>query len=206
MLTVWGRPNSINVQKVLWCCAELGLPRRHLAIGGEYGGTDDPEYIAMNPNRLVPTIEDDGFLLWESNVIVRYLSQKYGADRLCPSALDRRFDAERWMDWQATTLWPALRPVFIGLIRTPPAERNPVTQNAAQIHCANTMRILDARLSDRAYLGGDTFSMADIPAGASAYRWYALDIVHPRLPHLERWYADLTQRPEFRAEVMLPLS
>jgi glutathione S-transferase len=206
MLTVWGRPNSINVQKVLWCCAELDLARRHLAVGGEYGGTDDPKYIAMNPNRLVPTIEDDGFLLWESNVVVRYLSQKYGADRLCPSALNHRFDAERWMDWQATTLWPALRPVFIGLIRTPLAERNPETQNKAELHCANTMRILDARLSDRAYLAGDTFSMADIPAGTSAYRWYALDIVHPRLPHLERWYAELTQRPAFQREVMIPLS
>ncbi|WMT74609.1 glutathione S-transferase N-terminal domain-containing protein [Bradyrhizobium sp. Ash2021] len=190
----------------LWCCAELGLSRRHLVMGGEYGGTDDPEYIAMNPNRLVPTIDDDGFLLWESNVIVRYLSQRYGVDSLFPSALDRRFDAERWMDWQATTLWPALRPVFIGLIRTPLAERNPIIQKAAEDHCANTMRILDARLSNRAYLGGDAFSMADIPAGASAYRWYTLDIVHPQLPHLERWYADLTQRPGFRNEVMLPLS
>lgn len=206
VLTIWGRPNSINVQKVLWCCTELGLTRRHLPVGGEFGGTDDPKYIAMNPNRLVPTIEDHGFFLWESDVIVRYLSQKYGLDRLCPSATDRRFDAERWMDWQATTLWPALRPVFIGLIRTPQTERNPAAQKAAETHCAEIMRMLDARLSDRAYLGGEEFSMADIPAGASAYRWYALDIVHPPLPNLERWYSDLTKRLGFRSEVMLPLS
>lgn len=206
MLTVWGRPNSINVQKVFWCCAELGLQYHRIAVGGEFGGTDDPKYVSVNPNRLVPTMEDEGFFLWESNVIVRYLSQKYGTDHLFPSSTTARFDAERWMDWQATTLWPALRPIFIGLVRTPSANRDPAAQKQAEARCREVMQILDERLLDRAYLGGDAFSMADIPAGASAYRWYALDIDRPKFTNLERWYRALTKRSGFQAEVMLPLS
>ena len=206
MLTVWGRPNSINVQKVFWCCAELGLQYSRITAGGEFGGTDDPKYVAVNPNQLVPTIEDDGFFLWESNVIVRYLSKKYGIGRLYPSSIRACFDAERWMDWQATTLWPALRPVFIGLVRTPAKDRSGSSQKAAEARCQEVMHILDKELSNRAYLGGDSFSMADIPAGASAFRWYALDIDRPRFSNLERWYQELTRRPGFQAEVMLPLS
>src|SRR5829696_9275573 len=124
MLTLWGRVNSINVQKVHWCLKELGLAYDRIEAGREFGVVDTPEYRRMNPNGLVPTIEDDGFVLWESNVIVRYLAARHGAGRLYPDDLRVRFDAERWMDWQATTLWPALRPVFIGLVRTPVAERD----------------------------------------------------------------------------------
>jgi len=205
-MKVWGRENSINVQKVLWCCGELGLSPQRVAVGGEFGGTDDPQYVAMNPNRLVPTLDDDGFFLWESNVIVRYLAQKYGAGMLCPTDANERFDGERWMDWQATTLWPALRPVFIGLIRTPVNQRDPMAQQKAETLCALAMTQLDARLSDRRFVGGDTLSMADIPVGASVYRWYALDVVRPHLPHLRRWYDGLTERPPFKKNVMLPLS
>lgn len=205
-MKVWGRPNSINVQKVLWCCGELGLSPQHIVVGGEFGGTQDPDYVAMNPNRLVPTLEDDGFVLWESNVIVRYLSQKFGAGGLCPQDIRHRFDCERWMDWEATTLWPALRPVFIGLIRTPKEKLDPETQKRDNAKCVAVLTLLDEKLSDRRFIGGDFFSMADIPIGASVYRWYALDIAHPRLPNLRRWYGALTERPAFRSEVMLPLS
>lgn len=206
MLTIWGRPNSINVQKVLWCIEELGLPAKRIVAGGDYGSLEEPGYVAMNPNRLVPTIDDGGFILWESNVIVRYLAHRYGLGTLFPARAVSRFDGERWMDWQATTLWPALRPVFIGLIRTPPAKRDPKAQAHAEAKCAETMAVLDALLSNRPFVGGDSFTMADIPVGASAYRWYALDIQHPKLPHLERWYGGLTEREAFRNEVMLPLS
>lgn len=205
-MKVWGRPNSINVQKVLWCCGELNLSPQHIVVGGEYGGTDDPQYIAMNPNRLVPTLEDDDLLLWESNVIVRYLSHKYSEGGLFPTDVGRRFDCERWMDWQATTLWSALRPVFIGLIRTPKEKHEPAAQKTAEARCAAAMQLLNERLSDRKFVGGDDFSMADIPVGVSAYRWYALEIAHPDLPHLRRWYESLTERPSFRRDVMLPLS
>lgn len=205
-MKVWGRENSINVQKVLWCCGELGLSPERIPAGGEFGGTDDPNYIAINPTRLVPTLDDDGFFLWESNVIVRYLAQTYGLDLLCSSDPQARFDGERWMDWQATTLWPVLRPVFIGLIRTPVDQRDAQAQQKVEALCAAAMTQLNARLSDRPFVGGDAFSMADIPVGASAYRWYALDIVHPHLPHLRRWYDALTERPAFRKNVMLPLS
>ena len=206
MLTVWGRANSINVQKVLWCCEELGLNYRRIDAGGEFGGTGSAEYLAINPNRLVPTIEDNGFYLWESNVIVRYLAQKHGLGGLCPLQSERRFDAERWMDWQATTLWPVLRPVFIGLIRTPEAKRNIAAIAEAEQRCVDAFRLIDATLANRPYLGGDALSMADIPVGASVYRWHALDIVRPTLVHLSRWYEALRAREAFRKMVMIPLS
>lgn len=206
MLTIWGRPNSINVQKVLWCAEELGLSFRHIEAGGEYSALDEPDYIAMNPNKLVPTIDDKGFILWESNVIVRYLAHAYGSGSLCPTGAVGRFDGERWMDWQATTLWPVLRPVFIGLIRTPAEKRDPNVQAEAEARCAEKMAVLDALLSKRPFVGADRFTMADIPVGASAYRWYALDIRRPKLPNLERWYGSLIERPAFRQMVMQPLS
>jgi glutathione S-transferase len=206
MLTIWGRPNSINVQKVLWCIGELGLSAKRVEAGGDYGPLDEPRYVAMNPNKLVPTIDDDGFVLWESNVVVRYLAHKYGCGTLCPIAAASRFDGERWMDWQATTLWPPLRNTFIGQIRTPPDKRNPKLQADAEAECAEKMAVLDALLANRPFVGGDNFSMADIPVGASAYRWYALDIQRPKLTNLERWYGGLTRRSPFRKEVMLPLS
>ncbi len=120
MLTIWGRSNSINVQKVLWCCSELGLAFRRLDAGGAFGGTDSPDYRERNPNGLVPTIEDDGFVLWESNVIVRYLATKHRAEALFPTDLRARSDVVRWLEWLATPLGPALRPLFFALIRTPP--------------------------------------------------------------------------------------
>lgn len=206
MLTIWGRPNSINVQKVLWCAEELGLTTNRIDAGGQFGALDDPEYMAMNPNQLVPTLNDGGFVLWESNVIVRYLSQRYGPRTLCPAGSISRFDGERWMDWQATTLGPTLRPLFIALIRTTSEKRDPKAIAAAEARCAEQMAVLDARLSDRPFVGGDRFTMADIPVGVSAYRWYALAMAHPKLPNLERWYRSLTERPAFRKEVMVPLS
>lgn len=120
MLKIWGRANSINVQKVLWCCDELSLEYERIDAGGPFGRTQNPDYLAMNPNGLIPTISDDGFTLWESNAIVRYLAAKHGVGGLCPEDLRERADADRWMDWQLGTLWVALRPVFIGLVRTPP--------------------------------------------------------------------------------------
>jgi glutathione S-transferase len=205
MLKIWGRANSINVQKVLWCCGELGLQYDRIDAGNEFGVTKTPEYRALNPNALVPTIEDGDFQLWESNVIVRYLAQKSQDNRLCPADITTRFDAERWMDWQATVFWPALRPLFIELIRTPPANRDTSAIARGESLSLAAARILDARLSDRTFLAGGSFSMGDIPAATTVHRWYALNIHHPELPNLQRWYQLMTQRQPFRDAVMTPL-
>jgi glutathione S-transferase len=205
MLKIWGRANSINVQKVLWCCGELGLQYDRIDAGNEFGVIKTPEYRALNPNALVPTIEDGDFQLWESNVIVRYLAQKSQDNRLCPADITTRFDAERWMDWQATVFWPALRPLFIELIRTPPANRDTSAIARGESLSLAAARILDARLSDRTFLAGESFSMGDIPAATTVHRWYALNIHHPELPNLQRWYQLMTQRQPFRDAVMTPL-
>ena len=206
MLKIWGRANSINVQKVLWCCGELGLEYERIDAGNEFEVNKTAEYRALNPNGLVPMIEDGHVKLWESNVIVRYLAHKNENSRLCPADVSTRFDAERWMDWQATTFWPVFRPLFIELIRTPPAKRNAEIILKGKNLSLAAARILNERLADRTFLAGDLFSMGDIPAAATVHRWYALDIEHPELPNLQRWYYRMTQRRPFRDAVMRPLS
>jgi len=206
MLKIWGRANSINVQKVLWCCGELGLGYDRIDAGSEFGVTRTPEYRVLNPNGLVPTIEDGDFQLWESNVIVRYLAQKSEHSRLYPADIRTRFDAERWMDWQATVFWPALRPLFIELIRTPPANRDATVISRAETLSLAAAQLLDAHLSDRTFLAGESFSIGDIPAATTVHRWYALDIHHPELPNLHRWYDLMKQRRPFQEVVMTPLS
>lgn len=205
MLKIWGRANSINVQKVLWCCDELGVEYERIDVGGPFGGTGDPEYLAMNPNALVPTISDDGFVLWESNAIVRYLSAKHGGT-LYPENPQQRADADRWMDWQLGTLWVALRPVFLGLIRTPPEERDEAAIETARKRTAATWDILENHLEGRDYALGDAFTMADIPLGVSIYRWLQLPIERPPIPNLETYHERLAERPAFRDKVMLPLN
>jgi glutathione S-transferase/NAD(P)-dependent dehydrogenase (short-subunit alcohol dehydrogenase family) len=206
MLKIWGRANSINVQKVLWCCGELRLGYERIDAGNEFGINDTPEYLSMNPNGLVPMIDDGGFMLWESNAIVRYLAHKTAESGLCPSDIERRYDAERWMDWQATTFWAGLRPLFIQLIRTPPEKRSAEVIAVAEQSSLNCARMLDARLTDRTYLAGEDFSIGDIPVATTVYRWLMLDIDRPKLPNLERWYGRMTEREHFRDVVMKPLS
>jgi glutathione S-transferase len=206
MLKIWGRANSINVQKVLWCCRELGLDFEQIDAGNDFGVTNTPAYRALNPNGLVPTIEDGDFQLWESNVIVRYLAHKAGEGRLFPKETEARFDAERWMDWQATVFWPALRPLFIQLIRTPPSKRDAATIARAEELSQAAVCILDAQLSGRPFLAGDRFTMGDIPAAVAVHRWYELDTHHPELPHMRRWYERMKERWPFQEVVMKPLS
>ena len=206
MLTIWGRANSINVQKVLWCCGELDLPFRRIDAGREFGRTDTPEYRQLNPNGLVPTIEDGGFVLWESNVILRYLAVKHHADAVFPPDIRMRFAVERWMDWHATTLWPALRPVFLTLVRTPPDQRDPGLLGRAQVDTERAFLILEQELSGRPFVAGERFTIADIPIGIAAHRWFALEVARPPLPSLERWYGMVRDRPAFREHVGRPLS
>jgi glutathione S-transferase len=206
VLRIWGRSNSINVQKVLWCCEELDVPYHRVDVGGPFGGNREPEYLRLNPNGLVPTISDGGFVLWESNAIVRYLAARHGMGTLCPEDLAERADADRWMDWQMGTLWASFRPAFIGLIRTPPEERDPADIATAVRKTAGNLAILDAHLAGRDYVTGLSLTMADIPLGVTAYRWFTLDIERPPMPNLEAWYERLCARVPYRATVMLPLS
>ncbi|WP_041328510.1 glutathione S-transferase family protein [Rubrobacter xylanophilus] len=197
MLRVWGRDNSINVQKVLWCCGELGLEHERVDAGGAYGFPEG--YEEINPNRLVPAIEEDGFVLWESNAIVRYLAARYGAGTLWPEDTRARARADRWMDWQATALWEHLRPVFWGLVRTPPEERDEAAIEEARRKTAGAWAILERHLEGREeYVEGDALTMADIPLGVSARRWFGLDIERPPMPNLEAWYGRLLEREAFR--------
>jgi glutathione S-transferase len=205
MLKIWGRANSINVQKVLWCCEELGIAFDRIDAGNEFGVVGSSSYRSLNPNGLVPTIEDNGFHLWESNVIVRYLAHKDTKALLCPDDLKTRFDAELWMDWQATVFWPALRPLFIQLIRTPAEKRDRAVIARAQELSLAAVEILDRQLSGRSYLAGDSFTMGDIPAAVAVHRWYELDTLHPELSHLRRWYGLMRQRRCFQKVVMTPL-
>ena len=206
MLKIWGRSNSINVQKVLWCCAELDIPFHRADVGGPFGGNRDPRYLRLNPNGLVPTISDDGFVLWEANAIVRYLAAKHGMGTLCPEDLAEQADADRWMDWQMGTLWANFRPAFIGLVRTPPEERDETRIKVAISKTAENWSILDAHLSSRKYITGTSFTMADIPLGATAYRWFNLDIERPPLLDLAAWYERLCKRAPYKLSVILPLS
>jgi glutathione S-transferase len=206
VLRIWGRSNSINVQKVLWCCGELGIDYERIDVGGPFGGNREPEYLRLNPNGLVPTISDGGFVLWESNAIVRYLAAKHGMGMLCPEDLAHRADADRWMDWQLGSLWANLRPAFIALVRTPPENRDPAQIASSIEKTSGTWAMLDAHLAARDYVTGPAFTMADIPLGVTAYRWFSLNIARPPMPNLEAWYERLCARSFYRANVMLPLS
>lgn len=201
MLKVWGRKTSANVQKVMWAIGELGLACERIDIGGPFGKNREPDYLAMNPNGLVPTLEEDGFHLWESNAIVRYLAAKFGAGALDPADARARAVAGQWMDWQLTMAGPAIFPVFWGLVRTPLEQRDPKAIDAGKAKTLEAMSILNAQLTKTAYAAGDAFSCGDIPVGIIVHRFVALVPDHPAMNGLERWYADLCERPAFRAHV-----
>lgn len=207
MLKVWGRNNSSNVQKVMWAVAELGVEHERFDIGGSFGKNRDPAYLAMNPNGLVPTLQDGDFILWESNAIVRYLAREYGGGKLEGGDARPRARANQWMDWQLSVLAPAIGPVFWGLIRTPEDKRDPAAIAAAQSKTTEAMKILDTQLGKTAFVAGDQFTMGDIPVGIMAYRYWPLVPERPDLPNLQRWYAALQKRKPFRAHVeSIPLS
>lgn len=202
MLKILGRNTSSNVQKVVWCCEELGLGYEREDVGGKFGRNREPEYLALNPNGTVPTIVDDGFVLWESNAIVRYLAAKYGAGKLYPNDPQARGLADRWMDWQLTVVGPAIMPIFMGLIRTPPEKRDMAVIDAARDKLAATMKILDGHLAKSDYVAGKALTMGDIPIGIMTYRWYTLEIKREDFANLKRWYDLLAQRPAFQKHVV----
>jgi len=205
MLKLWGRTNSVNVKKALWCLGELGIPYERVDAGMQFGVVNTPEYRKMNPNGRVPTIEDDGFVLWESHTIVRYLCAKHSMGQLCPSDLRVRADAERWMDW-AFSFQSAMRDVFWGLIRTPPEKRDQKAIDAGAKASHELAGMLDGVLADRPYVAGTQFTMGDIPIGCEVQRYLRVPIDRPKRPHLEAWFERLRQRPPFMKHVDLPLT
>jgi glutathione S-transferase len=205
MLKIIGRKTSSNVQKVLWVCGELGLPFEREDLGGPFGGNDRPEYRALNPNGRVPTIIDDGFVLWESNSITRYLAARHAYGALYPEDLRVRADGERWMDWQLTIVSPAMVPVFWGLVRTPPEKRDMAAIEEARKKLSGVMGILDAHLKGKKFVTGDAFTVGDIPLGIAAYRWFNMEMTREDHPNLKRWYDRLTERKPFREHIMQPM-
>ena len=205
MLTIWGRRSSFNVQKVMWLVAELELPHRHIDAGGQFGGLDDPAFLAMNPHGRVPVIRDGDAVVWESQTILRYLAARYGRARFWSADPVERARVEGWMDWSQTTLQPDfLIGVFWGFFRMPPERRNWPAINAALGRCAVDFGKLDRLLEDRTFMLGETLSLADITAGTSLYRYFELEIERPSTPQVERWYRALQQRAPFREHVMIP--
>jgi glutathione S-transferase len=204
VITLWGRRNSINVQKVLWTLGELGLEFEHVDAGGDAGGLDDPAFRAMNPHGRVPVLKDGEAAIWESHAIVRYLCATYAPGTLCSAQPAERAKAEAWMDWTLATLQPAIMGVFWGFYRTPAAERDVARNRLLAADSAKAIRALDAWLAERCFVAGDAFSMADIPAGTLMYRYFEMDIDRPRASAVEAWRARLAGRAPYATHVMRP--
>ena len=205
MLKLWGRANSLNVQKVLLCLEELGIPHARVDAGRQFGIVKSAEYMAMNPNSVVPTLEDDGFILWESNVIVRYLAAKHGAGTLWPLDPRARAEADRWMDWQQTTHNTPLTTMFAELVREP-GTKSPEEVAQASARLERAMDILEAGLSDRPWLGGNTFTMADCVMAPGFHRYLNLPATRKARPNVERYYAAIMARASARKVLTLPLT
>jgi glutathione S-transferase len=201
MLKVYGRANSINVMKVMWLCGDLNIAHTREDVGGAFGKTKEEWYVKMNPNSVVPTIDDGGFVLWESNSIVRYLAAKHGDGMLLPTDIKARADAERWMDWLLTVLGPAMRDVFWGLVRTPPEQRDAKAIEDSRQKSLAALQLLDKHLTGREFVCGPHFTVGDIPLGVYVSRWYKLPIERPALPNVERLLARFKQRPGFKTHV-----
>ena len=206
MLKVWGRKNSANVQKVMWAIGELKLPHERIDIAGAFGKNREAPYLALNPNGLVPTLEDGDLVLWESNTIVRHLARAHGKGSLEPADPKARARASQWMDWQLSVLGPAIHETFWGLVRTAPEKRNLAAIETSKTRTTAAITILDAQLARTAYVEGDEFSMGDIPVGIFGYRFHALVKERPPLPHFERWFAAISARHAFRDHILsMPL-
>lgn len=207
MLKIWGRTTSANVQKVMWTVAELGLPHERIDAGASFGVVGTPEYFALNPNRLVPTIQDGDFTLWESSTIIRYLTKTYGLGKLMPADEREATLADQWMEWAGSTIYPdIIASIFIGLWRTPASQRNTAAVETSIKRVGEKLAILDGHLANRPYILGDKLTVADIPAGGIMYRYYTMPIVRAKLPNVEAWYARLCERPAYRDHVMIDYS
>ena len=203
MIKVWGRLTASNVQKVMWCIDELGVAHEHIHI--PFGrAKEDPAYLAINPNGRVPTIEEDGFILWESNSCVRYIAARFGAGSLWPTDPRVRADAERWLDWQLTTLSEPSDTIFIGLVVKQPEQRDMAAIAAATKRLNELWTIVDKVLATRKFVAGNDLTIGDIPMGIAVHRWFTIPVERDRHPNVESWYGRLIDRPAFRKNVVNP--
>jgi glutathione S-transferase len=205
MLKIWGRVNSINVQKPLMVLEEIGLPYERIDAGLNFGINDTDAYKAMNPNGVVPTIDDDGFILWESNSIARYLARKHGKGKLWPDDVQAQANQDRWMDWQLATMITPVNAMFVPLIRAKD-NSNPEAVEAARQRSGQVMAMLDGFLADNEFISGSIFGVADCVLGPSIHRWYNLPIERPKLASLERWFDALMQRPSAQKIIISPIT
>lgn len=208
MITLWGRNNSTNVKKVRWVLSELELPFEQVQAGREHGVNDTPEYLAMNPNGLVPLLKDDATnsVLWESNTIIRYLAAQYGQSKLWIADPVARAQAEKWMDWSNSTLSPAHRAILMGYIRTPEAERDSAAIEVGMQACEKLFEIMDNALAEQAYFSGDMFGLGDIAVAPFIYNLWNVGLTWQPRPHLERWYQQISERPSYQKVVMIPVT
>jgi len=202
MLEIWGRPYSSNVIPVIWTAVECGIDYKLKLAGGSFGKIDTPQFAAMNPNQMIPTIRDGDFSLWESHVIVRYLSAKYAAGTLYPEDIQLRAVADQWMEWSGTRAFMPVIQMFFATVRTEPSKRDPALLKKHADEAASVLAILDAHLKDNDYIAGSQFSMGDIPLGAVAYRYFNVDAKRPEFSNIEAWYKRLCERPAYQKHVM----
>lgn len=205
MITVWGRRNSMNVQKVLWALAELDLPFDRLNVGGSFGGNDKPEFKAMNPMGLVPVIRDGDIVMFESNAIVRYLAARYGHTGLQPKDSISLAAAEQWMEWTQIALGPHVSTLFMQRVRTPAARQNQAAIESAIKSLQQLLPMVDQALGKSRYLGGDDLTYGDIPLGVMYWRLQNVDWNKPTASHLQRWFERLQERIPYRQWIMLPV-
>lgn len=199
MLKIYGRANSINVRKVLWMCGEIGLPFTREDWGRGYRATSEPEFKRVSAFGVVPVIDDDGFVLRESNTIVRYLANKHGRTDVYPTELRHRATAEAWMDWANMDLYQGVRPVFLGLVVKMPAFQDQKLIDAGAAEWAVQMQRLDAHLAANGpYVTGKTFTVGDIPVGLIVNRWMSIDFKKPNLDAVSRYYELLSERAAYR--------
>lgn len=202
MLEIWGRPYSSNVIPVIWTAAECEVDYKLKLAGGSFGKINTTQFAAMNPNRMIPTIRDGEFSLWESHVIVRYLCAKYAAGTLYPEDVQLRAVADQWMEWSGTRAFMPVIQMFFATVRTEPSKRDPALLKKHADEAANVLAILNAHLKDNDYVAGSQFSMGDIPLGAVAYRYFNVDAKRPVFPNIEAWYERLCERPAYQKHVM----
>lgn len=204
MLKIWGRLNSLNVQKVMWLVGELEIPFEHIPAGGKFGSLNTSDFLAMNPHAKIPVINDKGAIVWESHTILRYLAARYNHKDLWSNDPVIRSQAERWMDWSQTTLQPDfLTGVFWNFYRTPEAQRDWKAINENLNRCKEHFKLLNQILDKQPFLAGNSFSLADIPAGTLLYRYFELEIERPKTPNVESWYKRLQDRTSFQKYVMV---
>ena len=200
-ITLWGRLNSANVQKVSWLLEELDLAYEHVPLGGPFAGNNDPDYLALNPNGLVPTLRDGDLVLWESHAIVRYLTATYSKGKLWPEDPRDRAIVDQWTDWTASTFQRGWITLFWLIVRTPRDQHDAAAISRALADTNAALRLMDRRLEASPFLGGDTFTYADVVSGVAMYRLATMGIDRADVPNVDAWHERLRQRPAFRKMV-----